>query len=114
LHKFGNAAGQYILMSREKVLHGFSADAPFERTIDVGIEFFGGKPRTFVEREMQPKQAPRRVLKTIELTEEGRRQLLASDQVLECAMYVTCGRAELFPTQWCVRQSIIPVARPFG
>ena len=34
--------------------------------------------------------------KTIELTEEGRRQLLASDQVLECLMYVKCGSDELF------------------
>jgi len=69
LHKLGNAAGLDILVGREKVLHRFRADAPFERAVDVGVEFFGCKPWTFIKGEMQTEQTPGRVLERIELLE---------------------------------------------
>src|SRR5262249_44080010 len=96
LHKLGNAAGLDILVGREKVLHRFRADAPFERTIDIGVEFFGGKSRAFIKREMQTEKAPGRVLERIELFEKCGGQLLAPDQVLECLMHIERRGDELF------------------
>ena len=39
---------------------------------------------------MQPEQAPRGILETVEFIEEGGRQLLAPDQALESLMHVKC------------------------
>ena len=93
------------------------ADAPFERTIDVGIEFFGGKPRTFVEREMQPKRAPRRVRETIELC-WGRwppavARVRSGSRMSDVRQSVEA--TNCLPQARCVASiNSIPVARPFS
>ncbi len=95
LHQLGHAAGLHVLMRREQILHGLGADRPFQRTVDVGIEFFRGEARALVQRQMQAEQAPFRVLEVVELFQEGGRQLLAADQRFECLMHVERGGDEL-------------------
>src|SRR5262245_26995453 len=75
-------------MRREQVLHRLGADAPFQCAVDVGIEFLSRKARTLVKRQVQPEEAPRRVLETVELLEERGGQLFAPDQTLERLMHV--------------------------
>ena len=88
LHQLRHAAGHHILMRREQILHGFGADAPFHRAVDIGIEFFRGETRAFVERQMQAEQAPGGVLEGVEFFQERRRQLFAPDQILEGLVHV--------------------------
>src|SRR5678815_1614969 len=88
LHQLGHAPGLDVLVRREQIFHGLSADAPFQRAVDVRVEFLGGETRTFVEREMQPEQAPRGILEAVEFFEESSRQLFTPDQALESLMHV--------------------------
>ena len=83
-----HAAGLGVLVRREQVVHGLRADAPFLGTVDVRIEFFRGKARAFIERQMQSEQAPLRVLELVDLVEERLRQLRAADELLEGLMHV--------------------------
>src|SRR4029078_7935458 len=82
-------------MRGEQVFHGLGADAPFERAVDVWVEFFGSETRAFVERQMQPEQAPRGVLEAVELPEKGGRKMPAPDQALESRVHVKRGSHEL-------------------
>src|SRR5260370_19003482 len=82
-------------MCRDQLVHGLRAEAPFQRAVDIRIEFLRVEAHRLAQRQMQAEDRPFGVLKFIELLQERGRKLRASDVVLEGLMHVQRAGAEL-------------------
>jgi hypothetical protein len=84
------------MTGREQFVHGLGAEAPFQRVMQVRIEFLRGEAHRLVQRQMQPVERPAGVLETIELVQERRRKLRPADVFLERLVHVH-GRGDELP-----------------
>src|SRR5262249_42762322 len=82
-------------MRREQIFHRLRADTPFQRAIDVRVEFLSREARAFIESQMQAEQAPSGVLKVVDLLKKRGGQLFSTGKRVEGLMHVERGRNKL-------------------
>src|SRR5260370_36115117 len=82
-------------MCRDQLVHGLRAEAPFQRAVDVRIEFLRVEAHRLAQRQMQAEDRPLGGLKFVELLQKRGRKLRASDVVLAGLMHVQRAGYEL-------------------
>src|SRR3981189_797272 len=82
-------------MCREQLVHGLRTEAPFQRAVDVRIEFLRVEAHRLRPGQMKAEERPLGVLEIVELLQERGRKLPASDVVLEGLMHVQRAGDEL-------------------